>query len=116
MKPHPDLRLGIWVDEANVSKYDRELISWACTQEGVVLSALLTSRPSVARRPSTAARVLLGALIRIEAILLRRQSAQHADHRARTDARKALGGARAPIIPASDTDRLSQLDLDLIVF
>ena len=52
----------------------------------------------------------------IEAVLLRRQSARHANHRERTDAHKAIGGTRVTIIPVSDADGLSRLDLDLIVF
>ena len=113
----PDLRIGIWVDDLHLSKYDLHLVEWARSQPGVILAALLVSPTSVtSKRPGLLANALFHGLTQIETALLRLRSSKHREHRNRFDARVLLGDTPTPIVETIDTDVLSALALDLIVF
>ena len=111
-----DLRIGIWVDDARISKYDRDLIEWARSQPGIVVAALLVSASLVAgKRPSMLARSFFRGLTAIESTLLQR-SPKHREHLSRFDARALLANTPTQIVAASDVNQIASLKIDLIVF
>jgi hypothetical protein len=111
------LRIGIWVDEAQISKHQRDFVVWARSQPGVVLAALLvTPVTEHGSRFNPLRRALFKMMVGVQGMRLRRRGDRYREHRDRFDLTALVSAAPVPILSTSEKERLQRLHLDLIVF